>query len=57
MSWFLYAFGGWEAAGAVMTIALIGKDRKPITAGGAIFTLLTAAGWITLLVLAAGRLR
>lgn len=57
MSWFLYAFGGWEAAGAILVISLIGKPRKPVTAGGAIFTLLIAAGWITLLVLAAGRLR
>jgi len=56
MVWFLYALTGWLAVDVVATIAYIGKPREPVTPKLAVFTLLTHAAMITLLVLVAQRL-
>jgi hypothetical protein len=56
MAWFLYALAGWETVGAFLAISAIGKPRKPTTPAQAAVIVAISAGWIVLLVLAAGRL-
>lgn len=40
MIWFDWALAGWLALTAVLSVALIGVPRNPITPGAAIATLL-----------------
>ena len=56
MNWALYAMAGVMALGALLTISSIGKPRKPVTPRDGAWLALTQAGWIALLILAAGRL-
>lgn len=44
---FLWLFVAFEAVGALLTIAMIGKPRAPLGAGAAIATVVFAALWIT----------
>lgn len=56
LSWLLYALAGWRTAGAFLAISTIGKSRKPTTPLQAAVIVAISAGWIVLLVIAAGRL-
>ena len=53
MRYALYALAALEAAGALFTVALIGKPRKPYSPGDAIARIIIGGGVATVLVLAA----
>lgn len=38
MTWILWVIAGWLILGAICQPVLIGKERKPTTAGQSIFT-------------------
>lgn len=54
VGWFLYVLAGWQGAAAFLAISTIGKPRKPTTPFQAAVIVAISAGWIVLLVLAAG---
>jgi hypothetical protein len=56
MNWAVYGIAGWLTLGAILSIAFIGKQRKPTTPGAAAIVVLIDAALIVTLVLAARRL-
>jgi hypothetical protein len=46
MNWFLWFVVAWWIFNAVVTVAYVGKPRKPITAGGAAAVVLIEALFI-----------
>lgn len=46
MSIFQIALVAWFSYGAALTVALIGRERKPITPGVAVGALIISAAWI-----------
>jgi hypothetical protein len=52
----LYVIAGAEALGTLLTIAAIGKPRKPVTGGTAVISVMVTAAVVVFLVLAARRL-
>ncbi|MEU0937600.1 hypothetical protein [Embleya sp. NPDC005971] len=43
MTWFLYVLIGYFILGAMVTMAIVGKPRLPITNGAAMFVVLANA--------------
>lgn len=56
MNWALYAMAGWSTLGTACLIWAIGKPRKPVTPGTAVFIVAVSAVQVVVLVLAARRL-
>ncbi len=56
MQYALYAMAAFIAAGVLLSVGSIGKPRKPLTPGAGAFVVLTNAGWIVVLIVAAGML-
>lgn len=52
MTWPKYVLLGLYAASALANIAMVGKERKPITPSGAIASVLVAGGMATLVIIA-----
>lgn len=46
MNWFLWFVVAWWIMNAVLTVASVGKPRKPITAGAAAVVVLLEAAFI-----------
>lgn len=56
MSYALYAMAAFIAFAAIMSVSMIGKERKPITPNTVIFTIVLSTIQIVILIAAAGRL-
>ena len=50
MNWLFWFLIGWWAFGALLTVGMVGKPRKPIDPGTAVVTILIHAALIVLLV-------
>lgn len=53
MTVFLIALAAYLGLGALATVAMVGKDRTPITPGTAVATVVVTSVWVTGLVVIA----